>query len=105
MENGKAAIARNLNNGLGFGSTEFHVLRSNNVVLPEYIFSFIRLKAFRERAASAFVGTGGLQRVPTDFLSRVKIHFPHSPNNSASSMYCNRRRQRTIINREVGILI
>ncbi|MCW6032431.1 restriction endonuclease subunit S [Pantoea sp. JK] len=76
MENGKAAIARNLNNGLGFGSTEFHVLRSNNVVLPEYIFSFIRQKAFRERAASAFVGTGGLQRVPPDFLSRVKIPLP-----------------------------
>lgn len=79
MENGKAAIARNLNNGLGFGSTEFHVLRSNNVVLPEYIFSFIRQKAFRERAASAFVGTGGLQRVPADFLSRVKIPLPTLP--------------------------
>ncbi|HDX8371001.1 TPA: restriction endonuclease subunit S [Aeromonas dhakensis] len=79
MENGKAAIARNLNNGLGFGSTEFHVLRSNNVVLPEYIFSFIRQKAFRERAASAFVGTGGLQRVPPDFLSRVKIPLPTLP--------------------------
>lgn len=79
MENGKAAIARNLSNGLGFGSTEFHVLRSNNVVLPEYIFSFIRQKAFRERAASAFVGTGGLQRVPPDFLSRVKIPLPPLP--------------------------
>lgn len=79
MENGKAAIARNLNNGLGFGSTEFHVLRSNNVVLPEYIFSFIRQKAFRVRAASAFVGTGGLQRVPSDFLSRVKIPLPTLP--------------------------
>lgn len=79
MENGKAAIARNLNNGLGFGSTEFHVLRSNNVVLPEYMFSFIRQKAFRERAASAFVGTGGLQRVPADFLSRVKIPLPTLP--------------------------
>lgn len=79
MENGKAAIARNLNNGLGFGSTEFHVLRSNNFVLPEYIFSFIRQEAFRERAASAFVGTGGLQRVPADFLSRVKIPLPTLP--------------------------
>ncbi len=79
MENGKAAIARNLNNGLGFGSTEFHVLRTNNVVLPEYIFSFIRQKAFRVRAASAFVGTGGLQRVPPDFLSRVKIPLPTLP--------------------------
>ena len=79
MENGKAAIARNLKNGLGFGSTEFHVLRPSAAVLPEYVFSFIRQKAFRNRAASAFVGTGGLQRVPSDFLSRVKIPLPTIP--------------------------
>ena len=79
MENGKAAIARNLENRLGFGSTEFHVLRPTEVVLPEYVFSFIRQKAFRDRAASAFVGTGGLQRVPPDFLSRVKIPLPTLP--------------------------
>lgn len=79
MENGKVAIARNLENGLGFGSTEFHVLRPTEAVLPEYVLSFIRQKAFRDRAASAFVGTGGLQRVPPDFLSRVKIPLPTLP--------------------------
>nr|WP_312972149.1 restriction endonuclease subunit S [Pseudomonas sp.] len=79
MENGKASIASNLENGLGFGSTEFHVLRPTEIVLSEYVFSFIRQKAFRDRAASAFVGTGGLQRVPTDFLSRVKIPLPTLP--------------------------
>ena len=50
MENGKAAIARNLQNGLGFGSTEFHVLRSNGAVLPEYLFHFIRQESFRKAA-------------------------------------------------------
>ena len=38
MENGKAAIARNLKNGRGFGSTEFHVFRPKEVVLAEWIF-------------------------------------------------------------------
>src|SRR3990172_4344256 len=33
MENGKAAIARHLKSGLGFGSTEFHVLRPSAAVL------------------------------------------------------------------------
>jgi len=79
MENGKAAVARNLENGFGFGSTEFHVLRTTDAVLPEYVFTFIRQKAFRRRAASAFVGTGGLQRVPPDFLSRVKIPLATLP--------------------------
>lgn len=79
MENGKAAIATGLENGLGFGSTEFHVLRPTEAVLPEYVFSFIRQQAFRDRAASAFVGTGGLQRVPPDFLTRVKVPLPTLP--------------------------
>lgn len=79
MENGKAAIATDLENGLGFGSTEFHVLRPTEAVLPEYVFRFIRQQAFRDRAASAFVGTGGLQRVPPDFLTRVKLPLPTLP--------------------------
>src|SRR5438552_1553582 len=36
MENGKAAVARNLENGLGFGSTEFHVLRPTAAILAQY---------------------------------------------------------------------
>lgn len=79
MENGKAAIAGQLVNGLGFGSTEFHVLRPRPAVLPEFVLSFVRQQAFRDRAASAFVGTGGLQRVPPDFLARVKLSLPTLP--------------------------
>ncbi|MBJ9968631.1 restriction endonuclease subunit S [Burkholderia seminalis] len=80
MENGKAAIARSLTNGLGFGSTEFHVLRPNTkVLLPEYVFHFIRQPWFRERAAASFVGTGGLQRVPPHFFKRVKLPLPPLP--------------------------
>jgi type I restriction enzyme S subunit len=79
MENGKAAVAGQLVNGLGFGSTEFHVLRPTPAVLPEFVLSFVRQHAFRDRAASAFVGTGGLQRVPPDFLARVKIPLPTLP--------------------------
>ena len=52
MENGKAAIARGLTNGLGFGSTEFHVLRSTGAALPELLYHFILRESFR-RAAEA----------------------------------------------------
>lgn len=79
MENGKAAVVGQLVNGLGFGSTEFHVLRPTPAVLPEFLFNFVRQHAFRDRAASAFVGTGGLQRVPPDFLARVKLPLPTLP--------------------------
>ena len=37
MENGKSAIARDLRNGLGFGFTEFHVLRPKEGVMSEWI--------------------------------------------------------------------
>jgi type I restriction enzyme S subunit len=80
MENGKAAIAGGLRHGIGFGSTEFHVLRPNtDLIAPEYVLQFVRQPWFRERAASAFVGTGGLQRVPSGFFQRVRLPLPPLP--------------------------
>lgn len=38
FENGKARIAKGLCNGIGFGSSEFYVLRCTENVLPEWIF-------------------------------------------------------------------
>lgn len=80
MENGKAAIAEGLRTGIGFGSTEFHVLRPKPELLaPEYVFHFVRQPWFRLQAASAFVGTGGLQRVPPGFFKRVRLPLPPLP--------------------------
>lgn len=76
MENGKAVIASNLTNGLGFGSTEFHVLRSNGEVLPEWLFYFVRQPSFRREAKRNFTGTAGQQRVPATFLSSSFIPVP-----------------------------
>ena len=76
MENGKAAIARELIGGVGFGSTEFHILRSNGAVLPEWLFYFVRREAFRAEAKRNFTGTAGQQRVPTTFLARALIPTP-----------------------------
>ena len=59
MENGKVAIARDLTNGLGFGSTEFFVLRPGTSVLGEYLFFFLRRQGFREQAKRHFTGTAG----------------------------------------------
>lgn len=76
MENGKAAIADDLAGGLGFGSTEFHVLRAKEEVLPEWLFYFVRQPAFRSEAKRNFTGTAGQQRVPTTFLSSTEIPVP-----------------------------
>jgi type I restriction enzyme, S subunit len=76
MENGKVAIAKGLKNNIGFGSTEFHVLRPRSELLPGYLYHFLRQPWFRKQAALSFVGSGGLQRVPADFFARAKIPLP-----------------------------
>lgn len=76
MENGKAALARDLVGGIGFGSTEFHVLRAREGVLPEWIHFFVRQESFRAEAKRNFTGTAGQQRVPTTFLQAADIPVP-----------------------------
>jgi type I restriction enzyme S subunit len=79
MENGKAAIARNLVNGRGFGSTEFHVFRPKEGLLPEFLFHFIRQESFRKDAKAHFAGTAGQLRVPASFLYDYPIPLPPLP--------------------------
>ena len=76
MENGKVALAHNLTNGIGRGSTEFHVLRPGKKVLSEYIYHFLRQPRLREKAKKSFTGTAGQQRVPKSFIQNVLIPLP-----------------------------
>jgi type I restriction enzyme S subunit len=76
MENGKAAIARGLIERIGFGSTEFHVLRPKPIVLPEWVWLFVRRERFREDAKKFFRGGVGQQRVPQEFLEQYLIPLP-----------------------------
>lgn len=76
MQNGKHVIARNLIDGIGFGTTEFHVLRPDSVILPEWIHFFIRQPYFLQEATAYFTGAVGQQRVPDSFLSNYIILLP-----------------------------
>lgn len=76
MENGKSAIARGLRNSIGFGTTEFHVLRPGPLVMEEWIHLFVRNSMFREEAKKNMHGAAGQQRVPVDFLMEAEIHVP-----------------------------
>lgn len=77
MQNGKSAIARGLNNGLGFGSTEFHVVRAKeDRIIPEWIWYFVRRLDFRIEGTYQFRGGVGQQRVPADFLAKAHIPLP-----------------------------
>ncbi len=76
MENGKCAIAQRLLNGVGFGSTEFHVLRASKHVLPEWLLNFWRFPATRNRAERNMTGSAGQKRVPVGFLESAEIPLP-----------------------------
>lgn len=76
FENKKAAVCRGLSNGLGFGSTEFHVLRSNGSVLPEYVYHFTRQESFLRDGESNMTGSVGQKRVPAGWLASVAIPLP-----------------------------
>jgi len=76
FENGKAGIAKNLNNGIGFGSSEFYVFRCTDRVLPVWIYLNITSERFRKLGEEQMTGTGGLQRVPKDFLLNYEITVP-----------------------------
>lgn len=76
MENGKCAIAQNLIDGVGFGSTEFHVVRATEKTLPKWIYYFLRQSSTREKAAQRMTGSAGQQRVPAQFLEEVLVPLP-----------------------------
>lgn len=76
MENGKQAIARDLFDGIGFGSTEFHVIRPNNQIIAEWIWYFVRQPSVRRAATNHFTGAVGQQRVPDNFLKSLEIPLP-----------------------------
>jgi type I restriction enzyme S subunit len=76
MENGKAALASNLVNGIGAGSTEFFVLRPKQEILSEYVFHFVRQPSFRESCKANFTGSAGQQRVPRSYLERAALPLP-----------------------------
>ncbi|MDR0605874.1 MAG: restriction endonuclease subunit S [Bacteroidales bacterium] len=77
MQNGKSAVARNLKNGFGYGSTEFHVLRVKNKNLSiDFLHLLLRTNKIRKDAVRYFTGSTGQQRVPKSYLESLSIPLP-----------------------------
>ena len=76
MENGKIAVVDNLKNGIGYGSSEFHVLRCSKNILNTYLFYFLVQDKFRNEAQQAMTGAVGLRRVPKQFIENHLLPLP-----------------------------
>lgn len=73
FQNGKLGIARDLKNGVGFGSSEFIVIRPAPELDREYLYYFLSREGFRAEGVSRMGGSVGQQRVPNSFIQGQQI--------------------------------
>jgi len=78
FENGKIGIARNLKNGIGFGSSEYIVFRSRGELIPDYLYYYLARDQFRQDGKKVMTGAVGHKRVPKDFIESQIIPYPKS---------------------------
>ena len=76
MENGKLAVATGLHNGVGAGSTEFHVLRPSTAIRPDLLAYYLLRDDLRASARANMKGTAGQLRVPQQFLETQTLPVP-----------------------------
>lgn len=79
FENGNIAIAEELKNGIGFGSSEIFVLRMKNNVLNKYLFYFVQNTIFQDAACATMCGVGGLKRISPLIMRTFELVIPPLP--------------------------
>ena len=78
FENGKIGIAKNLFNGIGFGSSEFIVFRNKGIVLQDYLYYYLSQKSFRHQGKNRMGGAVGHKRLAKDFIENYLLSYPIS---------------------------
>lgn len=76
MENGKSAVVGKLVNDIGYGTTEFFVLRCSDRLYNRFLYHLVRDKLFRDKAKAVMTGAVGQQRVPKRYLETYKLNLP-----------------------------
>ncbi|UTY25275.1 restriction endonuclease subunit S [Treponema denticola] len=77
FENRKSVIFKNLKNKYGAGTTELHILRTNNeYIFNEYVFWFIKTDTFIKEGINNFTGAVGQQRIGKEFIAETFIPIP-----------------------------
>ena len=77
FENGKIILVKNLATPVGFGSTEFIVIRPNTQkVFPPFLFYLLYNEPLRSIGKHFMTSAVGLKRVPTEFVENFQIPLP-----------------------------
>jgi len=94
FENVKGSIADGLENGIGFGTTELHVLRPSPFIDQNYLFYLTISHAFRQVGAAYMYGAGGQKRVPDDFIRDFRHPIPTIDEQRAIAAFLDRETTR-----------
>lgn len=78
FENGKGCYTQTLTTNIGYGSTEFHVLRAKPNADPEFIYYWTTDIHFRSTLKAEMVGSAGHKRVPFHAIQAYKIPCPEN---------------------------
>ena len=77
FENSKACVFENLENGLGAGTTELHIVRPiMNTLSPRYVLAYLKSPRFLKLGESKMTGTAGQKRLPKDFVETNPFPLP-----------------------------
>ena len=90
FENGKGALATGLVNGVAFGTTELHILRSSPSLEQRFLFYLTISRIFRSNGAGEMYGAGGQKRVPSDFCKNIRVPLPEMDDQRAIADFLDR---------------
>lgn len=102
FENLNTAIAQNLLNGVGFGSSEINVLRLKENVSPRYIFYLVCSMRFIDNGCASMCGVGGLKRVSPRAINTFEFSLPSPEEQEAIAAYLDRECEK--IGRQIELL-
>ena len=91
FENGNIAIANEMKEGIGFGSSEIFVLRMDKKVLNTYMFYITQSGKFQDGACATMCGVGGLKRISPLFMRTYELDIPSISNQQHIVDYLNKK--------------
>jgi type I restriction enzyme S subunit len=94
FENGKGALAAGLTNGIAFGTTELHVLRTTEQADRRFMFYVTLSDAFRRLGEADMYGAGGQKRVSESFVRNFSHALPTVPEQRAIAAFLDRETAR-----------
>ena len=90
FENGKGALIRGTLNGIGFGTTELHVLSPGSEIDARYLYYITASDRFRRLGEAAMFGAAGQKRVPEDYVRDYRVPVPPLAQQRAIADYLDR---------------